>query len=59
MVQNPYFFGYQGVILASMATVDRIPPREIDPGAVVATRENMEEPEVLSLLEPPTAEAGD
>ena len=57
VVQNPYFFGYQGVVLAAMATVDRIPPREIDPGAVVATRENMTEPEVLALLEPPTAEA--
>lgn len=57
VVQNPYFFGYQGVVLAAMATVDRIPPREIDPGAVVATKDNMEEPEVQALLEPPTAEA--
>jgi ribose transport system substrate-binding protein len=57
VVQNPYFFGYQGVLSAGMATVDRIPPREIDPGAVVADRENMNKPEVKSLLEPPTAEA--
>ncbi|HEX2053181.1 MAG TPA: ABC transporter substrate-binding protein [Actinomycetota bacterium] len=58
VVQNPYFFGYQGVLAAAMATVDRIPPRVLDPGAVVATQENMEEPEVKALLEPPTAEAG-
>ena len=57
VVQNPYFFGYQGVISAGMTTVDRIPPREIDPGAVVADRENMNKPEVKSLLEPPTAQA--
>ncbi len=57
VVQNPYFFGYQGVLAAAMATVDRIPPREIDPGAVVATKENMQEPEVKALLEPPTARA--
>ena len=36
VVQNPYFFGYQGVVLAGMAIVNRIPPRDIDPGAVVS-----------------------
>jgi ribose transport system substrate-binding protein len=58
VVQNPYFFGYQGVVMAGMATVDRIPPRVIDPGAVVADRDNMGSPEVKSLLEPPTEKAG-
>ena len=58
VVQNPYFFGYQGVVMAGMATVNRIPPRVIDPGAVVADRDNMETPEVRALLEPPTEEAG-
>ena len=58
VVQNPYFFGYQGVVMAGMATVGRIPPRVIDPGAVVADRDNMGTPEVKSLLEPPTEEAG-
>jgi ribose transport system substrate-binding protein len=57
VVQNPYFFGYQGVLSAAMATVDRVPPRDLDPGAVVATKDNMEEPEIKALLEPPTAEA--
>ncbi|SHN27801.1 ABC transporter substrate-binding protein [Cryptosporangium aurantiacum] len=58
VVQNPYFFGYQGVLAAAMAAVDRTPPREIDPGAVVADQKNRETPEVKSLLEPPTAEPG-
>jgi ribose transport system substrate-binding protein len=58
VVQNPYFFGYQGVLLAGMAIVHRIPPRDIDPGAVVADRANMNQPEVRLLLEPPTAKAG-
>jgi ribose transport system substrate-binding protein len=58
VVQNPYFFGYQGVISAGMATVGRIPPREIDPGAVVADSQNMGKPEIKSLLEPPTEKAG-
>ena len=58
VVQNPYFFGYQGVLVAAMATTGRIPPREIDPGAVVADQANMAQPEVKALLEPPTEKAG-
>ena len=58
VVQNPYFFGYQGVLQAGMATVDRIPPRVLDPGAVVADKDNMDDAEVKQLLEPPTVQAG-
>jgi ribose transport system substrate-binding protein len=58
VVQNPYFFGYQGVLAAAMASSGRIPPRNIDPGAVVADKANMDTPDVKLLLEPPTAEAG-
>jgi len=58
VVQNPYFFGYQGVLQAGMATVGRIPPRVLDPGAVVADKDNMNDPEVKQLLEPPTEKAG-
>jgi ribose transport system substrate-binding protein len=58
VVQNPYFFGYQGVLGAAMASVNRIPPRNIDPGAVVVDKKNMGEPDVKLLLEPPTAKAG-
>jgi ribose transport system substrate-binding protein len=57
VVQNPYFFGYQGVVEAAMATVDNVPPRKLDPGAVLADKENMGTPEVKQLLTPPTAEA--
>ena len=58
VVQNPYFFGYQGVLAAAMAASGRIPPRDIDPGAVVADQKNMNDPAVKALLEPPTEEAG-
>jgi ribose transport system substrate-binding protein len=54
VVQNPYFFGYQGVVEAGMASVGRITPRIIDPGAVVADKANLGKPEVKFLLEPPT-----
>jgi ribose transport system substrate-binding protein len=58
VVQNPFFFGYQGVVEAAMATQGGIPPASIDPGAVVADKSNMNNPEVKALLEPPTAQAG-
>ena len=58
VVQNPYFFGYQGVLAAGMAAVGRIPPRDIDPGAVVADQKNMGDAAVKALLEPPTEKAG-
>lgn len=57
VVQNPYFFGYQGVIEAGMASVGAIPPPRLDPGAVVATKANAGDPTVKPLLNPPTAEA--
>jgi ribose transport system substrate-binding protein len=58
VVQNPYFFGYQGVVEAGMATVGSIPPRNLDPGAVLADKSNMESPEIKTLLTPPTEKAG-
>jgi ribose transport system substrate-binding protein len=57
VVQNPYFFGYQGVVAAGMATVGTIPPRNLDPGAVLATTKNMNDPEIKTLLNPPTTTA--
>ena len=57
VVQNPYFLGYQGVAEAAMATQGRIPPAILDPGVALATRDNMNTPEIKSLLEPPTAQA--
>jgi len=58
VVQNPYFFGYQGVVAAGMATVGTIPPRNLDPGAVLATKATMNNPEIRTLLTPPTVRAG-
>jgi ribose transport system substrate-binding protein len=57
VVQNPYFFGYQGVVEAGMAAVKTLPPVNLDPGAVVADKSNMESPLVKPLLNPPTAKA--
>jgi ribose transport system substrate-binding protein len=57
LVQNPYFFGYQGVVEAGMAAVGTHPPLVLDPGAVVADKSNMGSPSVKPLLNPPTAKA--
>lgn len=57
VVQNPYFFGYQGVVEAGMATVGSAPPPNLDPGAVLADKANMNEPAVKQLLTPPTTKA--
>jgi ribose transport system substrate-binding protein len=58
VVQNPYFFGYQGVVQAGMAAVGSQPPLNLDPGAVVADKANMNSAAVKPLLNPPTAKAG-
>jgi ribose transport system substrate-binding protein len=57
VVQNPYFFGYQGVVEAGMAAVNSQPPLNLDPGAVVADKGNMNTPVVKPLLNPPTTKA--
>jgi ribose transport system substrate-binding protein len=57
VIQNPYFFGYQGVVQAGMAAVGSQPPPNLDPGAVVATKANQDDPAVKPLLNPPTAKA--
>ena len=54
VVQNPYFFGYQGVLEAAMATAGNFPPVKLDPGAVVVDKSNMGKPDVERLLKPPT-----
>jgi ribose transport system substrate-binding protein len=57
VVQNPYFFGYQGVVEAAMAAAGSVPPRALDPGAALADKSNMGTPEVKQLLNPPTEKA--
>ncbi|BCL80682.1 ABC transporter substrate-binding protein [Ktedonobacteria bacterium brp13] len=54
MVQNPYFFGYQGVVTAAMSAQGRFAPPSLDPGAVLVDAGNMNTPEVQKLLYPPT-----
>ncbi|HVV10593.1 ABC transporter substrate-binding protein [Amycolatopsis sp.] len=57
VVQNPYFFGYQGVAEAIAASTGAKVPVNLDPGAVLADQSNMNDPSVKDLLNPPTAQA--
>ncbi|WP_158885772.1 ABC transporter substrate-binding protein [Amycolatopsis anabasis] len=57
VVQNPYFFGYQGVTEAIAVSTGAKVPLSLDPGAVVADQANMNDPAVKDLLNPPTAQA--
>jgi ribose transport system substrate-binding protein len=54
VVQNPYYFGYQGVLAAAMSSQGRYPPPSLDPGAVLVSVDNMNTPAVQKLLNPPT-----
>ena len=58
VVQNPYFFGYQGVVAAAMSAEGRFAPPSLDPGAVLVDASNMNTPEVQKLLNPPTTKGG-
>ncbi len=52
--QNPYYFGYQGVLAAAMSAQGRFAPPSLDPGAVLVALDNMNTPAVQKLLNPPT-----
>src|SRR6266705_2704665 len=58
VVQNPYFFGYQGVVAAAMSAQGRFAPPSLDPGAVLVDLSNMSAPAVQKLLNPPTTKGG-
>jgi ribose transport system substrate-binding protein len=58
VVQNPYFFGYQGVVAAAMSAQGRFAPPSLDPGAVLVDLSNMNTPAVQKLLNPPTTKGG-
>lgn len=58
VVQNPYFFGYQGVVAAAMSAQGRFAPPSLDPGAVLVDSSNMNTPAVQKLLNPPTTKGG-
>ena len=53
VVQNPYRMGYEGVKTILDHLAGRTPPRKIDSGALLVTREDLEKPEVQKLLNPP------
>ncbi|HEV7755391.1 MAG TPA: ABC transporter substrate-binding protein [Mycobacteriales bacterium] len=57
VVQNPYFFGYQGVLEAGASAAGTHAPPNLDPGAVLADQANMNEPDIRELLIPPTSKA--
>jgi len=58
VVQNPYYFGYQGVVSAAMSASGRFAPPSLDPGAVLVASDNMNTPAVQKLLNPPTTKGG-
>src|SRR5947209_1143499 len=58
VVQNPYFFGYQGVVAAAMSAQGRFAPPSLDPGAVLVDLSNMNTAAVQKLLNPPTTKGG-
>jgi ribose transport system substrate-binding protein len=52
IVQNPFFFGYQGVVEAAMSAAGSIPPVNLDPGAVLVDKSNVDSPALAALLNP-------
>jgi ribose transport system substrate-binding protein len=53
LVQNPFFFGYQGVVEAVMSVRGSSAPVKLDPGAVVIDKTTVDSPEYAQLLNPP------
>lgn len=55
VVQNPYRMGYAAVKTIIEHLQQKQPPKRIDSGATLVTRDNMNTPEVQKLLNPPLA----
>jgi ribose transport system substrate-binding protein len=53
LVQNPFFFGYQGVVEAAMSVQGSTPPVRLDPGAVLIDGSSVDDPQFAQLLNPP------
>jgi ribose transport system substrate-binding protein len=53
VVQNPFFFGYQGVVEAAMAVRGSTPPLNLDPGAVLVDKSLVDKAQFAQLLNPP------
>lgn len=58
VLQNPFRMGEMGVktIVSYIRNPQVKPPERIDTGVVVATPQNMQEPEIQNLLRPPLAQ---
>ncbi len=53
VVQNPYRMGYEAVKTIVDHLQQKRPPKRVDSGATLVTRDNMNTPEVQKLLNPP------
>jgi ribose transport system substrate-binding protein len=53
VVQNPVFMGYKSVMTLVEHLQNKPVEKRIDTGVVLATPENMEQPEIKELLHPP------
>jgi ribose transport system substrate-binding protein len=53
VVQNPVKMGYLGVMTLYEHLQGKPPPKRIDTGVYLVTKENMEEPELKEILYPP------
>ena len=53
IVQNPFKMGYLGVMTMVDALNGKTPEKRIDTGAYLVTKENMEQPEIAEILNPP------
>ena len=53
IVQNPVKMGYLGVMTVVKSLEKKPIEKKVDTGVVVATKENMEQPEIKDLLAPP------
>lgn len=57
VVQNPFKMGFEGVRLALQAIKGEQIPDRVDTGVTVITKDNLEDPEVKKLLNPPIEQA--
>jgi ribose transport system substrate-binding protein len=53
VVQNPFKMGFEGVRLAVQAIKGEKIPERVDTGVTIVTKENLNDPEVQKLLNPP------
>jgi ribose transport system substrate-binding protein len=53
VVQNPVLMGYKGVMTMVEHLQGKPVEKRIDTGVVLVTKENMEQPQVKELLNPP------